>query len=59
MARDTELHQRFLTKVKAYYAKLDGMREYGVKVHTTAYCIAKTADNFDRKYSTIENYIYS
>lgn len=58
MARDPELHERFVNKVKAHFEKLDGMRKYGVKVHTTAYCIADTAHHFDRKPKTVENYIY-
>lgn len=59
MARDPQLHQSFLQKVKAFYHNLDSQRKHGVKVYTTAYCIAETAKHFDRRPKTIENYIYT
>jgi len=59
MARDPQLHARFKEKVRAYYKALDEKRMYGAKLHTTAYCIAQTADHFDRRPKSIENIIYA
>jgi len=58
MARDPELHQRFVDKVSTYFNNLDCIREFGVKKNTTAWCIAKTADTFLLKPRTVEDYIY-
>ena len=59
MARDKELHKKYVQKVVDYYNNLDKSIEFGVKKHTSAWCIAKTAHFFDKRPKTIEHYIYS
>lgn len=58
MARDKELQDRRCEKIINYYAKLSDLREFGVKKHTSTWCIAKTADFFDIRPKTVENYLY-
>jgi hypothetical protein len=58
MARDTQLHQRRKQKIVAYFQKLDKMLEFGVKKHTTVWCLNQTADHFDLKPKTVEGYVY-
>mgnify|MGYP000053001612 CR=1 FL=1 len=59
MSRDKVLHKRYVQKVVHYYKNLDACIEFGVKKHTNAWCIAKTADHFDKRPKTIKHYIYS
>ena len=59
MARDQEQKQRLITEIKAYYNKLDQVREFGVKKHTSVWCMAATAHKFFLKARTVERYIYS
>jgi hypothetical protein len=58
MARNQELQERRAEKIRDYYTKLDSILEFGVKKHTGAWCVAKTADFFDLRPKTIERYIY-
>ena len=59
MARDPQTREKLRTDIKAYFNKLDEIREYGVKKYTTAYCLAATADKFYLLPGTIQKYIYS
>lgn len=59
MSRDKELHDKKIKEVKEHFSKLDSIKEYGVKKHTVAWCVAKTAEQFFLRPKTVENYIYS
>jgi hypothetical protein len=59
MSRDKQLQDKKKSEVRQYFSKLDTIQEYGVKKHTTAWCIAKTAEAFFLRPKTIETYIYS
>lgn len=58
MARDKELQERRREKILSYYAKISEIKEFGVKKHTAIWCISKTADFFDIRPKTVENYLY-
>ena len=58
MARDKHLQAQKTEQIKLYYSKLEEIKEYGVKKHTTAWCIAKTAEAFFLRPKTIEAYLY-
>jgi phosphopantetheine adenylyltransferase len=58
MARDPVLFERQKQKVISYYQRWDSLKEFGVKKHTNAWCIAKAADYFGLTPSTVSNYLY-
>ncbi|MEH6406657.1 MAG: hypothetical protein V7767_05190 [Leeuwenhoekiella sp.] len=58
MPRDIDLQQRKRQTILQYFQELDTAKEYGVKKHTTVWCIAKTADRFFLAPRSIERYIY-
>jgi hypothetical protein len=58
MPRNPELQERRKQKIIDYYNRLDSVKELGYKKYTAAYCIAKTAEFFDLRPKTIENYLY-
>jgi len=41
-----------------YFRKYDDLYEFGVKKHTTLWCLAKTAHKFYLKPRSVEPYIY-
>jgi len=58
MARDINLHQRRKKKIVDYFQRLDRSFEFGVKKHTTIWCLHATAEFHDLKAKTVEGYIY-
>ena len=58
MPRDKDLQKSKTQTILQYFRDLDSMQEYGVKKHTTVWCIAKTADRFFLKPRSVERYIY-
>lgn len=59
MARDQVQQEKKKAAIVEFYNKLDAIKEFGVKKHTTAWCLAKTAEAFFLQPRTIEYYIYS
>lgn len=58
MPRDPQLFKKEKEQVIAYFTKLDEQKEFGVKKYLTAWCIAKTAEKFNKRPPTVEGYLY-
>lgn len=59
MARDPEQKERLTTEMRAHFNKLDSIYEFGVKKHTTVWCMAATAHKFFLSIKTVQNTLYS
>lgn len=59
MPRDNDLQRKKKITIVSYFRDLDAQQEYGVKKHTTAWCLAKTADRFFLSIRSIERYVYN
>lgn len=58
MPRDPHLQSKKEKCILEYYNNLDSVKKFGVKLYTSAYCIAATAEKFFLKPATIEYYVY-
>jgi len=59
MARDPKQKERLKNEILKHFNSLQEITEFGVKKHTTMWCIAATAHKFFLTPNTVQNYIYS
>ena len=59
MSRDAELKKAKSKEIRDFFNKLNDKKDCGVKMYTTAYCVALTANKFFIRPKTAESYIYA